>query len=792
MAEAPPSQEGPLLKRGASGDQVRQLQTLLSSKGIADLEVDGIFGRETEAAVRRFQESEKLAPDGLVGGETWRRLDEVVPSRAPPAPKAADVPRRGRDLRQLDEVGPIAAAELVLLLLGENPELDDRASGIAIAPPAPNAERLPVSEWIGQLQTLFDPIKFVPDARLELWGLALLEPEVGKACWADGFLEGLVDEVGGEELLTAEGHKCWEILQRKVAPKDIAAPTLLDRPAQLDQLGRRAFAIALAARLVQLRATYRPRSSWTKLRTHVHAFLTRIREALASAFGGSPERPRSDGPFLVHLQGAWGVGKTSLLNFLSEQLRRPTDLLNEAVWGPEFRSYPHVRPWVVVEFNAWQHQRVAPPWWWLMTAVYHKGGRSLPPHKRILFRLRDYWWRFWSRWPAFVVPALALIAIGSGLWYIATQTNLLDIPEDEPWYKHMGGMATALSAAAALAVTLAAAVRAVKGWALVGTARGAETFLATTTDPLAFVQRRYEHLVRTLRRPLVVVIDDLDRCRSDYVVQLLEGIHTLFARSSVTYVVAADGRWLRQCFANEYKDFATTEADPGRPLGDRFLEKTFQLSTSVPVLYPEVQKLFLDRLLTPHGGAGTNERSERSDAAEEARALSSEQEFRVAVNQSAALPATKRAAVREALVVRASAVDVVRETEYLLAGFHHLLEPNPRAMKRIVNAYGFEAKLELLERDWVEDDSDASSRLALWTIARLRWPALAEHLLQEPDHVEAIRSASTEDRDCLPGDLQYLCGREEVRRVFTGAGVDAELRAEDIRAFARGTTTVAD
>ncbi len=58
----------PTLRRGATGDLVRQLQEKLG------LGVDGSFGGRTEAAVRQFQRSHDLVPDGIVGPRTWATL----------------------------------------------------------------------------------------------------------------------------------------------------------------------------------------------------------------------------------------------------------------------------------------------------------------------------------------------------------------------------------------------------------------------------------------------------------------------------------------------------------------------------------------------------------------------------------------------------------------------------------------------------------------------------------------------------------------------------------------------
>lgn len=58
----------PILRRGSSGAEVKILQSHL---GIA---ADGAFGPGTENAVRAFQRSRGLTPDGVVGAQTWGAL----------------------------------------------------------------------------------------------------------------------------------------------------------------------------------------------------------------------------------------------------------------------------------------------------------------------------------------------------------------------------------------------------------------------------------------------------------------------------------------------------------------------------------------------------------------------------------------------------------------------------------------------------------------------------------------------------------------------------------------------
>lgn len=78
----------PILVRGhSSRAAIRELQRLLNRKGAYPaLPVDGLFDDLTEAAVRHFQWTYELLPDGQVGSKTWAALRSVPDS--PPHPPA--------------------------------------------------------------------------------------------------------------------------------------------------------------------------------------------------------------------------------------------------------------------------------------------------------------------------------------------------------------------------------------------------------------------------------------------------------------------------------------------------------------------------------------------------------------------------------------------------------------------------------------------------------------------------------------------------------------------------------
>jgi peptidoglycan hydrolase-like protein with peptidoglycan-binding domain len=63
----------PLVRKGDQNHPVKTLQYLLRARGHS-VAVDGIFGPQTDAAVRAFQQQKGLAVDGIVGPNTWGAL----------------------------------------------------------------------------------------------------------------------------------------------------------------------------------------------------------------------------------------------------------------------------------------------------------------------------------------------------------------------------------------------------------------------------------------------------------------------------------------------------------------------------------------------------------------------------------------------------------------------------------------------------------------------------------------------------------------------------------------------
>lgn len=78
------------LRKGDSGDDVRELQESLNTLLYNAGEADGKFGSRTESALKDYQRDHGLKVDGICGPATWASIEEELSEKPVPIPPVPD------------------------------------------------------------------------------------------------------------------------------------------------------------------------------------------------------------------------------------------------------------------------------------------------------------------------------------------------------------------------------------------------------------------------------------------------------------------------------------------------------------------------------------------------------------------------------------------------------------------------------------------------------------------------------------------------------------------------------
>ena len=502
-----------------------------------------------------------------------------------------------------------------------------------------------------------------------------------------------------------------------------------DTPASGDMLGRRFLATALATRL----------------------------RGLADSHSTS---------FLIHIDGPWGSGKSSLFALLESELR------------PAF---------LVVKVNAWREQQVGVQWWTLHNAL----RKVLEGDSR-----HRIWARARSRFDAIrtrIVPLVAVLVLVVIAVTIALLARL-DLTTGS-------ALADALGKILTLATLGVAGLTAAYRLVMPESRMSAEAFVSKSANPMGQVQELFARTLRRTRKPVVFLIDDLDRCEAQHIIDFLEVMQTLVrehpeqparrtrwwraARTATPQPVgpyafiAADGQWIRSSFESHFASVKLTEV-PGRPLGYLFLEKIFQLQVRLPSITDDYKRAYLDWLLTgaaPDRPPSAAERDLETQITADVNAATTGREIARAAARAQGLSSPgARMEVRGAAAVRYSDPALETRTQHELSKYWRLLDPNPRSIKLVVHNYLMLQTLRTLDGIPLQP-----TPLALWTIVEIRWPQLADHLRAHPDDIEPRHAGGRAKRAGAPARLAALLASPEVQAVVAsptwGALTPTQVRA---------------
>lgn len=377
-------------------------------------------------------------------------------------------------------------------------------------------------------------------------------------------------------------------------------------------------------------------------------------------------------PATIGVFGDWGGGKSSIMQMLRDDFEKET-----AGENVEANPYKGV---AVLYFNGWLFEG------------YDDAKAALL--SSILTALRDHK-RFGPKLKQRASKLLKRVDYMRGMRMLFT-----------------GAIAGSVAAATG-GIGLAAILPALAGGALAGAKESAsnatkaaiEKGIDTDPDEALSDIRQFRDdfakmLVESDIKTLVVLIDDLDRCSPERIIENLEAIKLFLNVPNTAFVIGADRRIIRQAVAWRYRDalkastLAEGQADPSERLVDDYLEKLIQIPYRLPRLSPSEIVTYLTLLFCKRH----LESSLYSRVCEESRKLRAKDRY-CAFAQTNALEVLKGTTfppkLAESLRIGAAIASQVTD----------VLQGNPRQVKRFLNAFFLRRKLaDVAKLDEVKDE----------------------------------------------------------------------------------------
>jgi len=669
----------------------------------------------------------------------------------------------------------------------------------------------------------------------------------------------------GRKTIPYSHEQVGRLLQQAKKSKGREAPTRADAETADDKV---------TDAYVPFRSDAANESEDTLDRGPLALFLARRLHLIWCELNGYPPHPKSEaGPittessrprskkseemdsFIVHIDSPWGGGKTTFANFVARVLNpckerlserhflrslapataSPDDLsrfkLDEIFFlhpeadsiraGIERNRWPEQarKPWIPAYYNAWRDQYVQPPWWHIFLTIVASIESSLKEDIPGPFGFQSLWrllrikfvrlrYQIFNTKIRNQLNLMALITAAILVaWWAGIFGHLLSYASDE--IKKWAEQATAILAIGGFSIATLFSILSQSFTPDLDFT--AEHKQIGVRDPIGRFRTALKSILAAVERPVLLIIDDIDRCDPKSVVEVLRGFQTIIRSPRLFVLVLGDRSWIEKAHEIHHKDFSGIAVGTENTLGERFVEKLFQLSFILPVMTPEIRYQYTQEVIgtalssqvaRPQAQVSTPGQPEpvmismkqkqvalrdiEQKFAEANRADTvSEREKRVDEIQketeafAAQSGVTKEevATLASKALVAAAASDSTyqRQVANVLFGLAASLPNNPRQIKRIINAFAvYEAvgrlyfNYRLTESGNHEGQSRRWRQLAIWTTLATEWPQTWRSLAREPRYVEAAYHEDVTERAKLRNEL------------FDGKSKDATDMAEQL------------
>jgi KAP family P-loop domain len=459
-------------------------------------------------------------------------------------------------------------------------------------------------------------------------------------------------------------------------------------------------------------------------------------------------------PLTIGIYGAWGSGKSFLINKIRTELAKPTDEANTA---------RPAEPPVIVWFEAWDYNASDKLWAGLVERIFREfeaSGRGW--YGRSRRNLRRNFERQWRDLRPRLLPYMLFVIV------IAVLTIGLTLANQDTW-------ATTLGGSGVLVLLLGFVQVMINVLTTPASQRIVELFASSNyTAELGFMKQIKDDLevfANSLKPhvKVVVFIDDLDRCDPKKAVEVLEAVKLLLDFDRFIVFLALDARIITQVIEEHYgKVLAEAQIT-----GYEYLDKIVQIPFCMPEAHPEDLRNYLGSLvdmarddipplplaapaatqgaaggaggefiaqpLTPQIGGAQTRPTDGETAPSNNTAPEADEHA----------PQTEQPAASESLATQRQIVEVSFTPAERLAwlAFYMHLDTNPRRLKRLINIYRLVRAL-IANRPApgaagaAADPLDDLYRVMGWLILCEQWPYAAHVMLDLLDRSRKAAEAA--------------------------------------------------
>jgi hypothetical protein len=457
---------------------------------------------------------------------------------------------------------------------------------------------------------------------------------------------------------------------------------------------------------------------------------------------------------IIGIDAAWGVGKTKLMEMIRDNL---TGSSNRVVW-----------------FNAWKYDQEKSLWSALVLEILAQIRNKSGPLQRLVFLIKLNYKRVDQNFVYDLVKWLAsiisLILLGYVIFTGLSLVSDLIASSENELLLQLNAFILILEQFKAVSVLGFAAI-------LFVFAKGIYTHFIGPFDLkidryvqepdykervgfLAKFEKDFECVIELVTKngenPLVVFIDDLDRCTPPKPADIIEAINVLLDANHCTFIIGMDSQAVAASIEAKYKDLKECYYDSfdstGLTLGQRFLEKIIQINFRIPRADKDMMVSFVDAHLGgPLSGSSgpPNKKTPEKEVKEVVELIDAETKRGKSPDEAIdavqkARPEASQEVIKEARMRRNAEKlfensDDVRHSIY---GAVPYLGSNPRKIKRFINLFRLMALIAnrrgLLDRKIIRLDS-----LAKWVVITMRWPQMIEILASDQDFVHNLRTRAS-------------------------------------------------